>query len=187
MRDTDSPRRRPAGSAWRWHDRRAVAAHRYHCAQENTETSRPEYDWRPRGVNTPPASGPSCRMTISPVVTAASARVVGTPSADIASLMTYSRSTGPSAACHRRRGKTACGLNPSAAGRGARPRCRWLRRAGSRGHRQVGARIHRTDGPRTPVRSAQNPPASRFLRASRRRQLMRTSRCRPTAWPQVHD
>ena len=38
------------------------------------------------------------RRTGSPVVTAASARVVGTPSAAMASLTMYSRSTGPSAA-----------------------------------------------------------------------------------------
>ncbi len=48
-------------------------------------------------VSTAPGSGVS-RNTVSPVVTAASARVVGMPSAAIASLTTYSRSTGPSAA-----------------------------------------------------------------------------------------
>ena len=48
-------------------------------------------------VSTAPGST-SSRTTGSPVVTAASARVVGTPSAAIASLTTYSRSTGPSAA-----------------------------------------------------------------------------------------
>ena len=40
----------------------------------------------------------SSRMTRSPVVATASARVVGMPSAAIASLTRYSRSTGPSAA-----------------------------------------------------------------------------------------
>jgi hypothetical protein len=51
---------------------------------------------RPR-VRTAPGKTLS-RSTRSPVVTAASARVVGTPSADMASLTMYSRKTGPSAA-----------------------------------------------------------------------------------------
>jgi hypothetical protein len=48
-------------------------------------------------VSTAPGKGFS-RQTGSPVVTAASARVVGIPSAAIASLTAYSRRTGPSAA-----------------------------------------------------------------------------------------
>ena len=48
-------------------------------------------------VSTAPGSMVS-RITRSPVVTAASARVVGMPSACMASLTRYSRSTGPSAA-----------------------------------------------------------------------------------------
>ena len=48
-------------------------------------------------VRTAPGSTVS-RITTSPVVTAASARVVGMPNAAIASLTTYSRRTGPSAA-----------------------------------------------------------------------------------------
>ena len=48
-------------------------------------------------VSTAPGRGAS-RYTVSPVATAASERVVGTPSACIASLITYSRSTGPNAA-----------------------------------------------------------------------------------------
>ena len=48
-------------------------------------------------VSTAPGSIVS-RITFSPVMTAASERVVGMPSANIASLTMYSRSTGPSAA-----------------------------------------------------------------------------------------
>src|SRR5438552_4967362 len=48
-------------------------------------------------VSTAPGKGVS-RQTGSPVVTAARARVVGIPSAAIASLTMYSRRTGPSAA-----------------------------------------------------------------------------------------
>ena len=48
-------------------------------------------------VSTAPGSAVS-RITFSPVTTAASDRVVGMPSAAIASLTMYSRSTGPSAA-----------------------------------------------------------------------------------------
>ena len=48
-------------------------------------------------VRTAPGKGVS-RQTVSPVVTAARVRVVGIPSAAIASLTMYSRRTGPSAA-----------------------------------------------------------------------------------------
>ncbi len=48
-------------------------------------------------VTTAPGSSVS-RRTVSPVITAASERVVGIPNACIASLTRYSRSTGPKAA-----------------------------------------------------------------------------------------
>src|ERR1019366_149236 len=48
-------------------------------------------------VRTAPGNSVS-RITLSPVTTAASDRVVGMPSVAIASLTMYSRSTGPSAA-----------------------------------------------------------------------------------------
>ena len=48
-------------------------------------------------VKTAPGKG-SSRSTVSPVATAARARVEGMPSAVMASLTTYSRNTGPSAA-----------------------------------------------------------------------------------------
>ena len=62
-------------------------------------------------VSTAPGSAVS-RITGSPVVTAASERVVGMPSAAIASLTMYSRSTGPerraavAAARERRRARS---------------------------------------------------------------------------------
>ena len=48
-------------------------------------------------VSTAPGNGVS-RRTVSPLSTAANVRVVGMPSAAIASLTIYSRNTGPSAA-----------------------------------------------------------------------------------------
>ncbi len=51
-------------------------------------------------------------QTVSPVVTAASARVVGMPSAAIASLTRYSRSTGPSAARPSPRRENGVGRSP---------------------------------------------------------------------------
>ena len=62
-------------------------------------------------VRTAPGSGVS-RITLSPVITAASERVVGMPSAAIASLTTYSRSTGPSAARPSPRRENGVGPEP---------------------------------------------------------------------------
>jgi hypothetical protein len=62
-------------------------------------------------VSTAPGSSVS-RITLSPVMTAASERVVGMPSAAIASLTMYSRSTGPSAARPSPRARTASGPSP---------------------------------------------------------------------------
>ena len=62
-------------------------------------------------VNTAPGSSPS-RHTGSPVLTAASERVVGMPSTNIASLTRYSRSTGPSAARPSPRRENGVGPEP---------------------------------------------------------------------------
>ena len=62
-------------------------------------------------VSTAPGSAVS-RITGSPVVTAASDRVVGMPSAAIASLTMYSRSTGPSAARPSPRRENGVGPEP---------------------------------------------------------------------------
>ena len=62
-------------------------------------------------VSTAPGSAAS-RITGSPVATAASERVVGMPSAAIASLMMYSRSTGPSAARPSPRRENGVGPEP---------------------------------------------------------------------------
>ena len=69
-------------------------------------------------VSTAPGRGIS-RRTVSPVATTASDRVVGMPSAAIASLMMYSRRTGPSAArpspiARERRGAGALELDVAA-------------------------------------------------------------------------
>jgi hypothetical protein len=74
------------------------AADRVHIAtrREKLEGTNPMWLDATR-VRIAPGEGVS-RQTGSPVVTAASARVVGTPSAAMASLTMYSRSTGPSAA-----------------------------------------------------------------------------------------
>ncbi len=62
-------------------------------------------------VSTAPGSMVS-RITFSPDVTAASERVVGMPSANIASLTMYSRSTGPSAARPSPRRENGVGPDP---------------------------------------------------------------------------
>src|SRR3954451_3327646 len=62
-------------------------------------------------VSTAPGSSVS-RTTFSPVTTAASARVVGMPNAAIASLTTYSRRTGPSAARPSPRRENGVGREP---------------------------------------------------------------------------
>ena len=62
-------------------------------------------------VSTAPGSMVS-RITCSPDVTAASERVVGMPSANIASLTMYSRSTGPSAARPSPRRENGVGPDP---------------------------------------------------------------------------
>ena len=62
-------------------------------------------------VRTAPGNSVS-RTTFSPVMTAASDRVVGMPSAAIASLTMYSRSTGPSAARPSPRRENGVGPDP---------------------------------------------------------------------------
>ena len=62
-------------------------------------------------VRTAPGRAVS-RSTLSPVNTAASDRVVGIPSAAIASLTMYSRSTGPSAARPSPRRENGVGPEP---------------------------------------------------------------------------
>jgi hypothetical protein len=62
-------------------------------------------------VSTPPGSTRS-RMTLSPLRIAANDRVVGIPSAAMASLTTYSRNTGPSAARPSPRRENRVGPDP---------------------------------------------------------------------------
>ena len=90
------PPRRP-GSDGRSRSRPAGAAGPRSRRPPRTGTSRPAGGWRRRGRA--PRRAAACRgRPARPSPTTASARVVGMPSACIASLMTYSRSIGPTAA-----------------------------------------------------------------------------------------
>ena len=97
------------------------------------------------------------RITVSPVETAASALVVGIPSACIASLTRYSRRTGPNEARTSRAGRTAFGPHPSVGHRAACRRGLTARQGGLRGRRQAAKRNCRIDARHTPSRSARRP------------------------------
>ena len=88
---------RPPGGGGRWRGRRAGAAGRGRRWRGRTGSCRPAGGCSPPGRARRRAAAVS-RCTGAPVATTASDRVVGMPRACIASLTTYSRSIGPTAA-----------------------------------------------------------------------------------------
>ena len=173
---------RPPGGAGRWRGRPAGAAGR--CRRSRRpgpgvlEAADAQVAARDPGEDG--AGQHVSRWTPRPVATTASERVVGMPRACIASLMTYSRSIGPTAArpspprangvrpeplrCRSRR-------RPSAVGR--------ARRAAARGRRRAAGSSRRTGGPRRPGRPGGRPGRPRCRRAGRARRGAQPVRVEP--------
>ena len=168
------PPRPPAGGGARSRSRRA-AARASGSPRAAAYWNVPTRMWlAATRASTAPGSTVS-RRTSSPVATTASARVVGMPSACIASPMTYSRSIGPTAALPSP--PRANGVRPEpfrCRSRRSPVRRRRPRRAAAPGRRRAAASSRRTGGRRTPGRPASAPsgtvlPTSTPRPASERR------------------
>ena len=93
----------------------------------------------------------------------------------MASLTTYSRSTGPSAARPSPRREKGVGPEPLSWMSRRTPSCRRPRQAGSRGHRRAAGTNCRTGARHRPWRSARPPPGRACPQASRS----------PPGWPAI--
>ena len=110
-----------------------------------------------------------------------SARVVGMPSACIASLTTYSRSIGPTAASPSPPRENGVRPEPLRCRSRSRPCRRPARRAAAPGRRRGAGSSRRTGAPRRPAPRASRPPGPRCRRAARRRRGCAASRGRGRA------
>jgi hypothetical protein len=129
-------------------------------------------------VSTAPGKAVS-RQTGSPLVTAASARVVGIPSAAIPSLTMYSRSTGPRGARPSPRREYGVGPAPLSWISRARRRSRSPRRGEWRVRHRVEGRKFRTGGRHKPWRAAPLRWAPGYPRGSPHHPVRRAFRIEP--------